>query len=119
MNAKIPDKNVKLFLKLMLGLVLFVILIIVIGLSRKKPTSSYIEPTWTVAQSTGLYANADSFDANMVGTLKVGDTLTLPSGVSSLTCKTISEPGVTPATLCLFYSTRLKKYGWVLQQWVD
>lgn len=77
------------------------------------------EMSWTVNHSTGMYAHADNFDADQIGILEVGDKLTLPGTAKTLECKTITEPGILPARLCKYYSSRLGKSGWVIQKWVD
>lgn len=86
--------------------------------SRGWVTLDDSEKTWTVNHPTSMYADADSFDAAQLGTLEVGDTLKLPSGVKTLTCKNVSEGGIT-MRLCRFYAPSLAKTGWVLQKWVD
>lgn len=74
--------------------------------------------TWTVNHNTGMYAHADNFQAEQIGILYVGDTLSLPSGRKTLECKFISESG-TWAQLCEYYSSSLRKTGWVIKNWVD
>ena len=89
-----------------------------------RPTLGWVtlketEMSWTVNHSTGMYAHADNFDADQIGILEVGDKLTLPGTAKTLECKTITEPGILPARLCKYYSSRLGKSGWVIQKWVD
>jgi len=86
--------------------------------STPEPTATKAtEQEWTVTKSTYIY-DSPSFDSDIKGELAVGDIVTLPAGVTSPECKTISETGLS-ATLCYFRAKRSGIEGWVLKKWVE
>ena len=86
--------------------------------STPEPTpTKAIGQEWTVIKSTNIYVSP-SFDSDTKGVLAVGDIVTLPVGVTSPECKTISEPGLS-ATLCYYRAKRSGIEGWVLKKWVE
>jgi len=96
------------------------IVLVLIGCSSEKistPPPTKEPPSWKVIKSTNIYDMPD-FDSATKGELKVGDILTLPEGVKTRECKTISEPGLT-ATLCYMRCERLQLEGWILDKWTE
>lgn len=105
---------------LIIGILLFIYLISTIftGLNaHKKQPAKTSGQEWTVTKSTNIYKSA-SFDSDTKGELAVGDIVTLPNGVTSPECKTISEPGLS-ATLCYLRAKRTGIEGWVLKKWIE
>lgn len=72
---------------------------------------------WTVIKSTNINYSP-SFDSEKKGELAVGDIVTLPEGVISPECKTISEPGLS-ATLWYLRVKSSSLEGWVLKKWIE
>ncbi len=123
-NPDDPDiqstgKNLKKILIFLVILLLIYIIFSVFSETDKKE----IQPTrttgqeWTVTKSTYIYYSPD-FDSDTKGELAVGDIVTLPAGVISPECKTISEPGLS-AVLCYLRAKRSGTEGWVLMKWVE
>ena len=84
--------------------------------NKKQPTKTTGQE-WTVTKSTYIYYSP-SFDSDTKGELAEGDIVTLPAGVTSPECKTISEPGLS-ATLCYLRAKRSGIEGWVLKKWIE
>jgi hypothetical protein len=104
--------------KIMLALIVILMLTACAPKSTPEPTATKATgQEWTVTKSTYIY-DSPSFDSDTKGELAVGDIVTLPAGVTSPECKTISETGLS-ATLCYFRAKRSGIEGWVLKKWVE
>jgi hypothetical protein len=119
-NANANTNNILKKVLLILGILLAIYLISTIftGINANKEQS--VKPPlqeWTVTKSTYIY-HSPSFDSDTKGELAVGDIVTLPIGVTSPECKTISEPGLS-ATLCYLRAKRSGIEGWVLKKWIE
>ena len=96
-------------------LAIYAIYTIFSGTTKNKAQDEKQE--WGVTKSTYIYVSPD-FDSDTKGELRVGDILSLPYGVTSPTCETISEPGLS-ATLCYLQANDSGIQGWILEKWIE
>jgi hypothetical protein len=95
-NAGNILKKILIILGVILAIYLFSTIFVQLNTKTNKVEPQPTRTTgqdWTVIKSTNIYYSP-SFDSDTKGELAVGDIITLPEGVISLECKTISESGL-------------------------